>query len=208
MRSPINDSRPTKSRQRCSFSHPCAKAGWRRLPFSHLSVAREAAAATSVASLPGPGRSTDRPANSRRRRRAIFRATPLFPACRSCARVTGRPTAFSTPTSPARQLHSGQRVRLFNDRGSVGLVLRASDEVQPANLFVAGSAPTATRFRARSTCSAPTGTPISARAPPIRALGSILPLGRAACADERGGLPMLVMVEVAFVNLSADLARP
>ena len=49
------------------------------------------------------------------------------------------------------------------------------------------------------------------------ALGSILPLGRNACVDERAGLLVLVMVvvvmlvlfvEVAFVNLSADLARP
>jgi hypothetical protein len=46
--------------------------------------------------------------------------------------------------------------------------------------------------------------------------GSILPLGRTACVDERAGLPVLVIVvvmvvpfvEVAFVNLSADLARP
>ena len=37
MRSPINDSRPTKSRQRCPFSHPCAKGGMAALAlFSSL----------------------------------------------------------------------------------------------------------------------------------------------------------------------------
>jgi hypothetical protein len=32
-------------------------------------------------------------------------------------------------------------VRLFNDRGSVGLVLKVSDEVQPGNVLVPGQRP-------------------------------------------------------------------
>jgi len=32
-------------------------------------------------------------------------------------------------------------VRLYNDRGSVGLVLKVSDEVQPGNVLVPGQRP-------------------------------------------------------------------
>jgi len=38
----------------------------------------------------------------------------------------------------SRQLHDGQHVRVFNDRGSIGLVLRISDEVQLGVAFVPG----------------------------------------------------------------------
>jgi len=41
----------------------------------------------------------------------------------------------------ARDLCDGQPVRLFNDRGSVGLVLKVSDEVQPGNVLVPGQPP-------------------------------------------------------------------
>jgi anaerobic selenocysteine-containing dehydrogenase len=37
-----------------------------------------------------------------------------------------------------RNLKDGQRVRLFNDRGTIGLVLQVSDEVQPGVAFVPG----------------------------------------------------------------------
>jgi anaerobic selenocysteine-containing dehydrogenase len=40
-----------------------------------------------------------------------------------------------------RGLSDGQRVHLFNDRGSVGLVLRVSDEIQPGNVLVPGRRP-------------------------------------------------------------------
>jgi hypothetical protein len=143
MRSPINDSRPTKSRQRCPYSHPCAKGGMAALAGLFSSLRREGGGHRDecrfAAGTPD-GQRTD-PQTLDEGAGLFSEATPLFPACRSCARATGRPTAFSTPTSPARQLRSGQRMRLFNDRGSVGLVLRASDKVQPANLFVPGSAP-------------------------------------------------------------------
>ena len=41
----------------------------------------------------------------------------------------------------ARGLAEGQKVRLFNDRGAVGLVLRVSDEVQPGVALVPGQRP-------------------------------------------------------------------
>ena len=41
----------------------------------------------------------------------------------------------------ARGLAEGQKVRLFNDRGAVGLVLRISDEVQPGVALVPGQRP-------------------------------------------------------------------
>ncbi|HUA51405.1 MAG TPA: molybdopterin dinucleotide binding domain-containing protein, partial [Candidatus Sulfotelmatobacter sp.] len=41
----------------------------------------------------------------------------------------------------ARRLQNGQRVRLFNDRGSVGLVLRVADEIQPGVVLVPGQRP-------------------------------------------------------------------
>ncbi|TMJ70043.1 MAG: molybdopterin oxidoreductase family protein, partial [Alphaproteobacteria bacterium] len=41
----------------------------------------------------------------------------------------------------ARGLAEGQKVRLFNERGAVGLVLRVSDEVQPGVALVPGQRP-------------------------------------------------------------------
>jgi predicted molibdopterin-dependent oxidoreductase YjgC len=40
-----------------------------------------------------------------------------------------------------RGLRDGQLVRLFNDRGSVGLVLKVSDEIQPGIVLVPGQRP-------------------------------------------------------------------
>jgi len=59
----------------------------------------------------------------------------------------------------ARDLCDGQRVRLFNDRESVGLALKVSDEVQPGNVLVPGQRPD--RGTINMLCSDP--TPISAR---------------------------------------------
>jgi anaerobic selenocysteine-containing dehydrogenase len=38
-------------------------------------------------------------------------------------------------------LSDGQRVRLFNDRGSIGLMLKISDEILPGNVLVPGQRP-------------------------------------------------------------------
>jgi predicted molibdopterin-dependent oxidoreductase YjgC len=40
-----------------------------------------------------------------------------------------------------RDLRDGQPVRLFNDRGAVGLVLKVSDEIQPGIVLVPGQRP-------------------------------------------------------------------
>jgi predicted molibdopterin-dependent oxidoreductase YjgC len=51
-----------------------------------------------------------------------------------------RRVAFFNRRRPAR-LRDGQRVRLVNDRGSIGLVLRIGDEVQPGVVLVPGQRP-------------------------------------------------------------------
>ncbi len=54
----------------------------------------------------------------------------------------GAPIAILHPEeAQARKLHDGQKVRLFNDRGSIGLVLQISDEVQPGVVLVPGQRP-------------------------------------------------------------------
>jgi len=109
--------------------------------FCHLSVAREAATATSVASLPGPPTVNGPTRKLSTKAPGYFQNHTAFSGVSFLRPRDGQTYCILHPTSPARQLRSGQRMRLFNDRGSVGLVLRASDEVQPANLFVPGSAP-------------------------------------------------------------------
>ncbi|MBM3643441.1 MAG: molybdopterin oxidoreductase family protein [Alphaproteobacteria bacterium] len=54
----------------------------------------------------------------------------------------GAPIAILHPEDArARRLTDGDRVRLYNDRGSVGLVLKVSDEVQPGVVLVPGQRP-------------------------------------------------------------------
>jgi anaerobic selenocysteine-containing dehydrogenase len=54
----------------------------------------------------------------------------------------GEPCCILHPDEAgARNLIDGQRVRLFNDLGTVGLVLRVSDEVQPGVVLVPGQRP-------------------------------------------------------------------
>jgi anaerobic selenocysteine-containing dehydrogenase len=51
----------------------------------------------------------------------------------------GLPVCILHPEdAQARRLRDGQRVRLYNDRGAAGLVLKVSDEVQPGVAFVPG----------------------------------------------------------------------
>ena len=49
----------------------------------------------------------------------------------------------------ARNLRDGERVRLVNDRGTVGLTLRVRDEIQPGVVLVPGQRPMTRRWRAR-----------------------------------------------------------
>jgi anaerobic selenocysteine-containing dehydrogenase len=54
----------------------------------------------------------------------------------------GEPSCVLHPDeAQSRQLRDGQRVRLENDRGAVGLVLRVRDEVQPGVILVPGQRP-------------------------------------------------------------------
>ena len=53
-----------------------------------------------------------------------------------------RRSACCTPTdADARKLRDGERVRLLNDRGAVGLVLHVRDEIQPGVVLVPGQRP-------------------------------------------------------------------
>jgi anaerobic selenocysteine-containing dehydrogenase len=54
----------------------------------------------------------------------------------------GKPFCVLHPTDAAkRRLEDGVSVRLFNDRGEVGLMLKVSDEVQPGVVLVPGQRP-------------------------------------------------------------------
>ncbi len=54
----------------------------------------------------------------------------------------GKPFCILHPADAAqRGLKDGDEVRLFNDRGEVGLVLRVSDEIQPGVVLVPGQRP-------------------------------------------------------------------
>jgi anaerobic selenocysteine-containing dehydrogenase len=54
----------------------------------------------------------------------------------------GAPCAILHPDeAQARQLRNGQKIKLFNERGSIGLVLAVSDEVQIGVVLVPGQRP-------------------------------------------------------------------
>src|SRR5262249_8862788 len=54
----------------------------------------------------------------------------------------GEPFCVLHPEEAAKRgLASGQRVRLFNDRAAVGLVLKVADDVQPGVILVPGQRP-------------------------------------------------------------------
>jgi anaerobic selenocysteine-containing dehydrogenase len=54
----------------------------------------------------------------------------------------GAPSCVLHPDeAKARSLTQGQKVRLFNERGTIGLVLRVSDEIQPGMVLVPGQRP-------------------------------------------------------------------
>jgi anaerobic selenocysteine-containing dehydrogenase len=71
-----------------------------------------------------------------------FQSHTAFSGVPFLRRREGAPCCILHPEEArARDLSDGQRVRLFNDRGSVGLVLRVSDEIQPGNVLVPGQRP-------------------------------------------------------------------
>jgi anaerobic selenocysteine-containing dehydrogenase len=71
-----------------------------------------------------------------------FQAHTAYAASPFLRKREGEPCAILHPDEAARRgLADGARVRLFNDRGEVGLVLRVSDEVRPGVVLVPGQRP-------------------------------------------------------------------
>jgi anaerobic selenocysteine-containing dehydrogenase len=71
-----------------------------------------------------------------------FQAHTAYAASPFLRKREGDPCAILHPEEAARRgLNDGDRVRLFNDRGQVGLVLRVSDEVRPGVVLVPGQRP-------------------------------------------------------------------
>ena len=71
-----------------------------------------------------------------------FQSHTAFSAVSYLRRREGPPYCILHPEEAAtRGLRNGQPVRLFNDRGSVGLVLNLSDEIQPGVVLVPGQRP-------------------------------------------------------------------
>jgi anaerobic selenocysteine-containing dehydrogenase len=69
----------------------------------------------------------------------FFQPHTTYSGVSSLRRQEGLPLCVLHPEDAGlRNLKEGQRVRLFNDRGTIGLVLRVSDEVQPGVAFVPG----------------------------------------------------------------------
>ncbi len=73
-----------------------------------------------------------------------FQSHTAFSGVEFLRRREGPPFCMLHPhEAHARGFTDGQRVRLFNERGSVGLVLRIGDEVQPGVVLVPGQRPDA-----------------------------------------------------------------
>ena len=71
-----------------------------------------------------------------------FQSHTAFSGVGFLRRREGEPCCVLHPKdATARGLSDGQRVRLYNDRGSVGLVLRVGDEIQPGVILVPGQRP-------------------------------------------------------------------
>jgi len=75
-------------------------------------------------------------------RPGYFQSHTVFSGVSYLRRREGPPCCILHPQEAgARGLCDGQHVRLFNDHGSVGLVLKVSDEVQPGVVLVPGQRP-------------------------------------------------------------------
>ncbi len=71
-----------------------------------------------------------------------FQSHTAFSAVAFLRKREGEPCCILHPKEArSRGLENGQRVRLFNDRGSIGLILRVSDEVPPGVALVPGQRP-------------------------------------------------------------------
>lgn len=72
-----------------------------------------------------------------------FQAHTAFSGVGFLRKREGMPFCILHPEDAARRgLKDGDQVRVFNDRGEIGLVLKVADEVQPGVLLVPGQRPT------------------------------------------------------------------
>ena len=72
-----------------------------------------------------------------------FQAHTAFSGVSFLRQREGKPFCILHPEdAAARKLADGAPVRLFNDRGEIGLILQVSDEVQPGVVLVPGQRPT------------------------------------------------------------------
>jgi anaerobic selenocysteine-containing dehydrogenase len=71
-----------------------------------------------------------------------FQSHTAFSGVEFLRKREGAPIAILHPEDArSRNLGDGQKVKLFNDRGSIGLILQVSDEVQPGVVLVPGQRP-------------------------------------------------------------------
>ena len=72
-----------------------------------------------------------------------FQAHTAFSGVGFLRKREGMPFCILHPEDAAKRgLKDGDQVRVFNDRGEIGLVLKVADEVQPGVLLVPGQRPT------------------------------------------------------------------
>ena len=72
-----------------------------------------------------------------------FQAHTAFSGVEFLRGREGEPCCMLHPDDASRRgLKNGAAVRLFNDRGEIGLVLKVSDEIQPGVVLVPGQRPT------------------------------------------------------------------
>ncbi|HEX2150640.1 MAG TPA: molybdopterin dinucleotide binding domain-containing protein, partial [Stellaceae bacterium] len=119
-----------------------------RTPSGRLEFYSEQLAASGLASMPDwrPDPEEERDA-ARWPLRLLtapgyFQAHTAYSAVEFLRRREGPPCVVLHPDEAARRdLADGAKVRLFNERGEVGLVLRVSDEVLPGVVLVPGQRP-------------------------------------------------------------------
>jgi len=71
-----------------------------------------------------------------------FQAHTAYAGVSFLRKREGAPIAILHPDDArSRDLIDGQKIKLFNQRGSIGLVLRVSDEIQPGVVLVPGQRP-------------------------------------------------------------------
>lgn len=112
------------------YSETLARQGVDPLPNWHVEIPEEADASRwPLRLLCAPG---------------YFQSHTAFQGVAALRRREGAPCCILNPLdASARELREGQKVRLYNSRGQVGLTLRISDEIQPGVALVPGQRPDA-----------------------------------------------------------------